>query len=152
MLNLKLRQKYKYQKSLKHIYVYMRINVIWMPTCTEAYNSINTVNFEASKNKRCRLWKNLNWNLLTTWVAIVTIKTFITVISLESLSAVAASISFITINAVTSGGGPGWFTGGAIQKEPGFFLAFIIIYNGKFYTVQYVSQWQLILAAYVTRQ
>ena len=39
------------------------------------------------------------------------------------------SVSVVAISLKTSGGCPGWFTGGAIQTECGFFLTFIVIYN-----------------------
>ena len=39
------------------------------------------------------------------------------------------SVSVVAISLKTSGRCPGWFTGGAIQTECGFFLTFIVIYN-----------------------
>ena len=47
--------------------------------------------------------RNLNRNLLTTRVAIVTISTFSTTISLEPVRTLLASVSLVTISTVTSG-------------------------------------------------
>ena len=57
--------------------------------------------------------------------------TFITVFSMEPLSTFSAIISLEPVRALTSGGCPDWFTGGAIQTESRLFLTFVVIYKIK---------------------
>ena len=57
------------------------------------------------------------------------ISTFLATISLKSLRTHFTSVSLEMISAVTSGGRPNSFTGGAIQTESCFLKAFVVIYD-----------------------
>ena len=58
--------------------------------------------------------------------------TFLATISLEShINTIFTSVSLVKISAVTSGGCPSLFTGGAIETESGFFYTFVVIWKIK---------------------